>query len=82
LPGISFTIFSSSLKQFFWLHVLLEFGCRNQPHRGSHYREKDNGDRVLSLSQGGEGSFGATGDMISVPLRIEYDDHGDLVLPG
>jgi hypothetical protein len=39
------------------------------------------GDRVLTLSQGGEGSFSATGDMISGPLRLEYDDHGDLVIP-
>lgn len=39
------------------------------------------GDRVLTLLQGGEGSFSATGEMISGPLRLEYDDHGDLVIP-
>ncbi len=39
------------------------------------------GDRVLTLLQGGEGSFSATGEMISGPLRLEYDAHGDLVIP-
>lgn len=39
------------------------------------------GDRVLTLLQGGEGSFSATGEMISGPLRLDYDAHGDLVIP-
>lgn len=39
------------------------------------------GDQVLTLLQGGEGSFTTTGELISGPLRLEYDDHGDLIIP-
>lgn len=39
------------------------------------------GERVLSLLEGGEGSFSTEGDLISGPLRLDYDENGDLVLP-
>jgi hypothetical protein len=39
------------------------------------------GDRVLTLLQGGEGSFSASGEVISGPLRLDYDEHGDLIIP-
>lgn len=39
------------------------------------------GDRVLSLLQGNEGSFSSTGNVISGPLRLDYDEHGDLIIP-
>lgn len=40
------------------------------------------GDQVLTLLQGGEGSFSTTGEMISGPLRLDYDENGDLTIPG
>jgi hypothetical protein len=39
------------------------------------------GDRLLTLLRGGQGSFSANGEMISGPLRLAYDDHGDLIIP-
>lgn len=39
------------------------------------------GDRVLTLPQGGEGSFSANGEVISGPLRLAYDNNGDLIIP-
>jgi len=39
------------------------------------------GDQVLTLLQGGEGSFSTTGELISGPLRLEYDENGDLIIP-
>jgi hypothetical protein len=39
------------------------------------------GARVLSMLQGGEGSFSSTGEMISGPLRLDYDENGDLIIP-
>lgn len=39
------------------------------------------GDQVLTLLQGGEGSFSASGEMVSGPLRLDYDENGDLVIP-
>jgi hypothetical protein len=39
------------------------------------------GDQVLTLLQGGEGSFSAQGEIISGPLRLDYDENGDLIIP-
>jgi hypothetical protein len=39
------------------------------------------GDGLLQLMQGNEGSFSTTGDLISGPLRLAYDENGDLVIP-
>ena len=39
------------------------------------------GQEVLNLFEGNEGSFGAEGDLISGPLRLAYDENGDLVFP-
>lgn len=40
------------------------------------------GDQVLTLLQGGEGSFSTRGEMVSGPLRLDYDENGDLMIPG
>lgn len=40
------------------------------------------GDQVLTLLQGGEGSFSTSGEMVSGPLRLDYDENGDLMIPG
>jgi hypothetical protein len=40
------------------------------------------GDRLLRLHQGNQGSFGNRGELIDGPLRLEYDEHGDIVIPG
>ncbi|BBO33377.1 hypothetical protein PLANPX_2989 [Lacipirellula parvula] len=39
------------------------------------------GDRILRLLQGGQGSFSASGEVISGALRLEYDTNGDLIIP-
>jgi hypothetical protein len=39
------------------------------------------GARVLTMLQGGEGSFSSTSEMISGPLRLDYDENGDLIIP-
>jgi hypothetical protein len=39
------------------------------------------GNDVLQLLQGGEGSFSAEGDLVAGPLRLAYDENGDLVIP-
>ena len=39
------------------------------------------GRDVLNLSQGSEGSVSAAGDVISGPLRLDYDENGDLIIP-
>jgi hypothetical protein len=40
------------------------------------------GDRLLKLQEGNQGSFGNRGELIDGPLRLEYDEHGDIVIPG
>jgi hypothetical protein len=40
------------------------------------------GDRLLSLQEWNEGSFGNRGELINGPLRLQYDEHGDIVIPG
>ncbi len=39
------------------------------------------GNQVLTLLQGSEGSFSSSGEMVSGPLRLDYDENGDLVIP-
>lgn len=39
------------------------------------------GVQLLNLLEGKQGSFSAEGDVISGPLRLGYDEHGDLVIP-
>lgn len=40
------------------------------------------GQQLLSLMEGSEGSVNAEGEIVSGPLRLGYDDNGDLVIPG
>lgn len=40
------------------------------------------GDRLLRMYQGDQGSFGNRGELIDGPLRLEYDEHGDIEIPG
>jgi hypothetical protein len=37
---------------------------------------------LLNLAEGKEGSIDSKGDVISGPLRLDYDEHGDLIIPG
>jgi len=39
------------------------------------------GERLLSLLQGKQGSFSAEGEVVPGPLRLGYDEHGDLIIP-
>ena len=39
------------------------------------------GERLLTLVEGKEGSFDAKGEVVSGPLRLDYDDNGDVVFP-
>jgi hypothetical protein len=39
------------------------------------------GLELLNLTQGKEGSLGSKGELISGPLRLDYDEHGDLIIP-
>ena len=39
------------------------------------------GEKLLHLWEGNEGSIDAAGDVVSGPLRLSYDEHGDLVIP-
>lgn len=39
------------------------------------------GDRLLTMLEGKEGSFDTLGELIDGPLRLDYDEHGDLVIP-
>jgi hypothetical protein len=39
------------------------------------------GQALLNLMEGHAGSVSATGEIISGPLRLEYDENGDLVIP-
>jgi hypothetical protein len=39
------------------------------------------GDHLLRLQEGNEGSFGNRGELIDGPLRLEYDENGDIVIP-
>jgi hypothetical protein len=39
------------------------------------------GSEVLRLPEGGEGSIGRQGELISGPLRLDYDENGDLIIP-
>lgn len=40
------------------------------------------GTELLHLIEGKEGSISSGGDVISGPLQLAYDEHGDLVFPG
>jgi hypothetical protein len=39
------------------------------------------GFEVLQLPEGGEGSIGTQGELIAGPLRLDYDENGDLIIP-
>ena len=39
------------------------------------------GLEILQLPEGGEGSIGRDGELISGPLRLDYDQNGDLIIP-
>lgn len=39
------------------------------------------GLQLLNLAEGKAGSLDSTGEVISGPLRLDYDEHGDLVVP-
>lgn len=39
------------------------------------------GQRLLTLMEGKEGSFDKQGEVISGPLKLDYDENGDLVFP-
>lgn len=39
------------------------------------------GQKLLTLAEGNQGSVDAAGDIVSGPLRLDYDEHGDLVFP-
>jgi hypothetical protein len=39
------------------------------------------GQKVLNLAQGESGSFSSDGDVVDGPLRLGYDENGDLVIP-
>jgi len=39
------------------------------------------GQKVLNLTQGESGSFSSDGDVLDGPLRLGYDENGDLVIP-
>jgi hypothetical protein len=39
------------------------------------------GEGLLKLLEGSEGSFCAEGEVVSGPLRLDYDENGDLVIP-
>lgn len=39
------------------------------------------GQELLNLLEGNEGSISAAGDVIAGPLRLSYDENGDLVIP-
>jgi hypothetical protein len=36
---------------------------------------------LLNLTEGNEGLVGSKGELISGPLRLDYDEHGDLIIP-
>lgn len=39
------------------------------------------GQKVLNLTQGATGSFNSDGGVVDGPLRLGYDENGDLVIP-
>jgi hypothetical protein len=39
------------------------------------------GLKLLNLSEGNEGSIDAKGEVVSGPLRLDYDEHGNLIIP-
>jgi hypothetical protein len=39
------------------------------------------GERLLQLFEGSEGSLSAGGELVSGPLRLKYDENGDLIIP-
>ena len=39
------------------------------------------GLEILQLTEGDEGSIGKHGELISGPLRLDYDENGDLIIP-
>ena len=39
------------------------------------------GQSLLNLLEGKEGSFDEAGDLVAGPLKLDYDEHGDLIFP-
>jgi hypothetical protein len=39
------------------------------------------GAKLLNLLQGKQGSFNTAGDLVAGPLRLRYDENGDIVIP-
>lgn len=42
---------------------------------------EQHGMHLLNLLEGREGSFSSEGHVISGPLRLAYDEHGDIIFP-
>jgi len=40
-----------------------------------------NGDELLSRLQGDAGSFSSEGNVVDGPLRLGYDENGDMIIP-
>jgi hypothetical protein len=40
-----------------------------------------NGEKLLQLLEGNEGSFGSHGEVVPGPLRLDFDENGDLIIP-
>jgi hypothetical protein len=39
------------------------------------------GEKLLQLLEGNEGSVGSSGELVPGPLRLGYDENGDLIIP-
>lgn len=39
------------------------------------------GESLLQMLEGSEGSLSSAGDVIPGPLRLDYDENGDLIIP-
>jgi hypothetical protein len=40
------------------------------------------GEKLLQMLEGNEGSVSSQGELVPGPLRLGYDEHGDLIIPG
>jgi hypothetical protein len=42
---------------------------------------ESHGGQLLNEPSGYEGSMNTAGGIVSGPLRLDYDEHGDLIIP-